>query len=266
MQKTRIDIPELELYIGNKENHLLRYYEPEPGVFIAESRNVISLALDAGFEPISAIYTSRIASDPILERLDVPTYLVDEDEVKAHLGYILPGGICCAMRRKGNADYAEIIRSARRIVVLDDVENPTNVGAIFRSAAAFGVDAILLSPACVDPLYRRALRVSVGNAFVIPWAYMCRTEDEWVTKGLGMLKDAGFRTVALALRDDNINIDDPILKSDNKIALIMGNEGYGLVPSVIEQCDYVAKIPMQNGVDSLNVAVAAGLAMWELTK
>jgi len=262
-----IESPELEIYVGNKENRLCRLYEPDPGLFIAESRNVVEIALNVGYEPESVVILDKIVGDPILERLgDIPIYLVDPDEAKEKFGYVLPGGICCAMRRKANRDYREVLDNARRIVVLDDVENPTNVGAIFRSAAAFGVDALLLSPACADPLYRRALRVSVGNAFLIPWAYICRSQSEWEEKGISLLKAEGFSTVALALREDNINIDDPILKTEDKLALIMGNEGFGLADETISACDYVAKIPMQNGVDSLNVAVAAGLAMWEITK
>ncbi len=254
-----------EIYIRNKEVHLLRYFEPEPGLFIAESRNVIDIALRSGFEPHSVVCLEKMLDDEILERIgDVPIYVTEESEVREYCGYSLPGGIMCAMRRKPNSDYREILKDARRIVVLEDVENPTNIGAIFRSAAAFGIDAVILSPACVDPMYRRAMRVSVGNVFLIPWAYMCRTEADWKNSGIQMLKDEGFTTVAMALREDNVNIDEPSLKAKDKLAIIMGNEGEGLASSTISACDYVAKIPMMNGVDSLNVAVAAGLAMWEL--
>lgn len=261
------DIPELDLYVGNKEVHLLRYFEPEPGIFIAESRNVIDIALRKGYEPYSVVCTEKMLEDELLERVgEVPIYVVDPEAAKKQFGYVLTGGISCAMRRKENADYRQIIQDATRIVVLEDVENPTNVGAIFRSAAALGMDAILLSPACVDPLYRRAMRVSVGNVFLIPWAFVCRSEAEWKVKGIQMLKDEGFVTTAMALREDNVNIDDPVLKGAGKLAVIMGNEGEGLAESTIQSCDHVAKIPMMNGVDSLNVAVAAGLAMWELGK
>lgn len=159
-----------------------------------------------------------------------------------------------------------MLENAKRIVVLEDVENPTNIGAIFRSAAAFGIDAVLLSPACVDPFYRRAMRVSVGNALLVPWAYIGSSEARWKEEGIGWLKEEGFQTVAMALRSDNIRIDDPVLKQKDRLAIIMGNEGQGLAESTINAADYVAKIPMMNGVDSLNVAVAAGLAMWELTQ
>ncbi len=261
------DIPELDLYVGNKEIHLLRYYEPEPGIFIAESRNVIDIALRQGYEVLSVMCTEKMLEDEIIDRCgDVPIYVVDPAEAKKHLGYALTGGIFCAMRRKGGLDYKSVLEGANRIVVLEDVENPTNIGAIFRSAAALGIDAVLLSPACADPLYRRAMRVSVGNALLVPWAYVCRSEAEWKEKGIALLKAEGFVTAAMALREDNVTIDDPELKKAEKLAIIMGNEGEGLAASTISACDKVAKIPMMNGVDSLNVAVAAGLAMWELGK
>lgn len=260
-----MNCPELDLYVGNKEVHLLRYFEPNPGLFIAETKNVISVALNSGYEPFSVVCTEKMLKDELIERLgDVPIYVVDPLEAKKHFGYVLTGEISAAMYRKKPADYRDNIRNARRIVVLEDVENPTNVGAIFRSAAAFGIDAILLSPACVDPLYRRAVRVSTGNAFHIPWAYIGRDEKEWEEKGVELLKQEGFTTVAMALREDNLTIDDPILKDAEKLAIFMGNEGMGLSESTIKACDYVAKIPMQNNVDSLNVAVAAALMMWEL--
>lgn len=264
---TDVTIPELDLYVGNKEVHLLRYYEPEPGIFIAESRNVVDIALKSGYEPLSVVCVEKMLEDEILHRVgEVPVYVVDPDEAKKHFGYVLTGGIFAAMRRRKNPDYKEILKGATRIVVLEDVENPTNVGAIFRSAAALGIDAVLLSPACVDPLYRRSMRVSVGNVFHIPWAYVGFNEADWKARGVQWLKDEGFATAAMALREDNVNIDDPRLKACEKLAIIMGNEGEGLAESTIRACDYVAKIPMMNGVDSLNVAVAAGLAMWELGK
>ena len=229
-------LPELEWYVGNKEVHLLRYYEPEPGIFIAESKNVIDIALRKGYEPLSVVCTEKMEKDEILDRVgEAPIYIV-------------------------------VLENAKRIVVLEDVENPTNIGAIFRSAAAFGIDAVLLSPACVDPFYRRAMRVSVGNALLVPWAYIGSSEARWKEEGIGWLKEEGFQTVAMALRSDNIRIDDPVLKQKDRLAIIMGNEGQGLAESTINAADYVAKIPMMNGVDSLNVAVAAGLAMWELTQ
>lgn len=262
-----INIPELDLYVGNKEVHLLRYFEPEPGLFIAETKNVMDVALRQGYEPYSVVCTDKMLDDEILDRVgDAPIYVVDHEEAKKHFGYVLTGGISSAMRRKAAPNYKDVLSNARRIVVLEDVENPTNIGAIFRSAAALGMDAVILSPACVDPLYRRAMRVSVGNVFLVPWAFVGHDEADWVANGIDFLRAEGFTTVAMALREDNIDIDDPVLKSADKLAVIMGNEGYGLTADTISNCDYVAKIPMMNGVDSLNVAVAAGIAMWELRK
>ena len=262
-----VDIPELDLFVGNKEIHLLRYFEPEPGIFIAESRNVINIALKKGYEPLSVLCTERMLDDDILNKVgNIPVYVVDPDQSKEHFGYVLTGGIFCAMRRKAPSDYREVLKRSKRIVVLEDVENPTNVGAIFRSAAALGIDAVILSPACVDPLYRRSLRVSVGNALLIPYAYVCESESQWKEQGIALLKEQGFLTAAMALRKDNLDIDDPVLKNAEKLAVVMGNEGEGLSTETIEACDHVVKIPMQNDVDSLNVAVAAGIAMWEIRK
>lgn len=264
---TDFNIADMELYVGNKEVHLLRAFEPEPGIFIAESKNVIDIALDKGYLPISAIALPKLADDPILSRLgDVPVYIAEDKSLEDFLGYKLTSGIVCAMRRKVATDYEKVLEGANRIVVLEDVENPINVGAIFRSAAALGMDGLLLSPACADPLYRRALRVAVGNVFKVSWAFIGKSEAAWQKEGIAMLKDMGFTTVAMALRSDNVNIDDPRLKACDKLALIMGNEGNGLTAETISACDYVAKIPMMNGVDSLNVAVASSIAFWELGK
>lgn len=261
------DNKDIDMYVGNKEVHLRRYFEPEPGVFIAESHNVIELALDQGFEPLSAVILSQRLNDSLLDRLvDIPIYVMEEEQVKETFGYVLPGGIVCAMRRRDNQDYRQVLENAKRIIVLENVENPTNVGAIFRTAAALGVEAVLMSAGCADPMYRRAMRVAVGNTLLVPWAYVGKTETYWQENGLDILHDAGFTTVAMALRHDNLCIDDPVLRQQEKLAIIMGNEGEGLTESTIGNCDYVAKIPMANGVDSLNVAVAAGLVMWELMK
>lgn len=256
---------EMDLYVGNKEVHLLRYFEPKPGLFIAESKNVIETALTRGYEPYHVVCTKKMLEDPVIAKLDkLPIHVVDEKEANRYFGYVLTGGISCAMHRKSKTDYKEIIKKARRIVVLEDIVNPTNLGAIFRSAAALGIDAVLLSPACVDPLYRRAIRVSVGNVFNVPWAYVGESQAMWKEKGIQLLKEEGFLTTAMALREDNISIDAAILKKADKLAIILGNEGNGLSHTTIEACDYVARIPMMNEVDSLNVAVAAGIAMWEM--
>lgn len=262
---TDFEIPEMQLYVGNKEVHLLRAFEPEPGIFIAESKNVINIALDQGYLPISAIALPKMENDPILSRLgEVPVFIGQDKALEDFLGYKLTSGIVCAMRRKVATDYERVLSGASRIVVLEDVENPINVGAIFRSAAALGMDGVLLSPACADPLYRRALRVAVGNVFKVPWAFIGKSEATWQKEGIDFLKSQGFTTVAMALRSDNINIDDTRLKECDRLALIMGNEGNGLTQATIDACDYVAKIPMMNGVDSLNVAVASSIAFWEL--
>ena len=261
------NIPDIQLYVGNREVHLLRAFEPEPGIFIAESKNVIDIALDKGYLPISAIALPKMEAEPILHRLgNVPIYIANDKPLEDFLGYKLTSGIVCAMRRKLATDYERILEDAKRIVVLEDVENPINVGAIFRSAAALGMDGVLLSPACADPLYRRALRVAVGNVFKVPWAFVGKSESAWQKEGISILKNKGYTTVAMALRSDNINIDDPRLKSNDRLALIMGNEGNGLTPDTIAACDYVAKIPMMREVDSLNVAVASSIAFWELGK
>lgn len=262
-----MDISELDIYVGNKEVALLRAFEPEPGIFIAESIHVIDIALRCGYSPISAIILEKSIDQEIIERLgDIPIYIVDEEDVKKHFGYVLTGGISAAFRRKDSSDYRHILETSHRILVLEDVENPTNVGAIFRSAAALGIDGIILSPACVDPLYRRAMRVSVGNSLLIPWSYMLKREADFKSQAIDILRDYGFTTVAMALRDDNILIDDETIKAHDKLALIMGNEGHGLCNDTIQACDYVAKIPMAEGVDSLNVSVAAAIAMWEIRK
>ncbi len=262
-----VDNPDIQMYIGNKEIHLLRYNEPNPGIFIAESKNVIDIALRHHYKPCSVVVLESMLDDPILDRIgDVPIYVVTQDFVKEVFGYVLTGGISCAMLRKDNSSYIDVLKNAKRVLVLEDVENPTNVGTIFRSAAALDIDAVILSPACVDPLYRRAMRVSVGNALQIPYAFMCNNQSEWNNNAVELLKNEGFTTVAMALRSDNIRIDDPCLKKLDKLAIIMGNEGNGLCENTINNADFVAKIPMKDGVDSLNVAVAASLAMWELGK
>lgn len=262
-----LNIPELDLYVGNREVKLLRYFEPEPGIFIAESRNVIELAMNQGYEPISMVCTEGRLTDSVVERMgERPVYVVDADAAKKHFEYVLTGGISCAMRRKANPSYMDVLKDAERVLVLENVENPTNVGAMFRTAAALGVDAVILSPSCADPLYRRAMRVSVGNTLLIPWSYIGRNDGEWQEKGIEILKTEGFKTVAMALREDNVNVDDPLLKAAKKLAMVMGNEGDGLTEDTIDKCDHVAKIPMREGVDSLNVGAAAAIAMWELGK
>lgn len=262
---TDLTIPELEIYAGATEVQLLRYYEPDPGIFIAESPNVIERALDSGYEPISFLIERtqvETRARKILERCEeTSVYTAEKEALEQITGFHLTRGILCAMKRKIPKTTEEICDGARRIVVLEDVVNPTNVGAIFRSAAALNMDAVLLTPACTDPLYRRAIRVSMGTVFQIPWTYM---KDEKVE--LEKLKQLGFKTVAMALTDDSVGIDDERLQREEKLAVILGTEGDGLAKETIADCDYTVKIPMTHGVDSLNVAAASAVAFWELGK
>lgn len=263
IETDRLDIPELIPYTITSEIQLKRYFEPELGIFIAESPKVIRLALDAGYEPISALserkYISK-ASD-IIERMgDINVYTADSDILTKITGFKLTQGILCAMKRKPLPEVAEILQHANRIAVLEDVMNQTNIGAVIRSAAAMKIEAVLLTPASSDPLYRRSVRVSMGTVFKMPWTYF---ESESYIENL---KEYGFTTLAMALHDNTLDIDNPLLKSQEKIAIILGTEGEGLKQSTIESCDYTVKIPMAEGVDSLNVAAASAVAFWELGK
>lgn len=263
IETDRLDIPELIPYTITSEIQLKRYFEPESGIFIAESPKVISLALDAGYEPISALserkYISK-ASD-IIERMgDINVYTADSDILTKITGFKLTQGILCAMKRKPLPEVAEILQYTNRIAVLEDVMNQTNIGAVIRSAAAMKIEAVLLTPASSDPLYRRSVRVSMGTVFKMPWTYF---ESESYIESL---KEYGFVTLAMALHDNTLDIDNPLLKSQEKIAIILGTEGEGLKQSTIDSCDYTVKIPMAEGVDSLNVAAASAVAFWELGK
>jgi len=261
------NMPELALY-RRSETELLRAYEPEPGLFVAESPNVIRRALDGGYEAISYLLEYHQADTAAAELIDtageIPVYVSDLGVVTSAAGFNLTRGAVCLMRRKPLPSMEEICRDAKRIVVLDSVENPTNVGAIFRSAAALGFDAVLLTPACSDPFYRRAARVSMGTVFQIPWAWTCRKTNRWPHPAMEELKALGFKTAAMALKADTVNIDDPCLMQEEKLAIIMGNESEGLSDETIAACDYTIKIPMFHGVDSLNVAAAAAVAFWQL--
>ena len=255
-----INIPELDMYVFANENQLRHYYEPEPGVFIAESPNVIMRALDAGYEPISFLSEKEIESDALEKKIleyDVPHFVADATVLKELRGYPMTRGALCAMRRKNMTSAIDVIRDAKRIAVLEDVMNPTNLGAIFRSAAALNMDAVLLTPGCSDPLYRRAARVSMGCVFQIPWTYLDEKEVDW-------LHENGFKTVAMALKDDSISIDERKLMEEEKLAIIMGTEAFGLAQETIDKSDYTVMIPMAHGVDSLNVAAASAIAFWQL--
>ena len=237
--------------------------EPDKGIFIAESPKVINVALNAGYEPLSLLCERRhITGDAagIIERCgDIPVYTGERELLASLTGYTLTRGVLCAMRRPVMPSVEDLCREARRVVVIDAVTDTTNIGAIFRSAAALGIDAVLLTPTACDPLNRRAVRVSMGSVFLVPWTWI----DGEVTPTLNAL---GFKTAAMALSDDSITLDDPTLKQTPRLALIMGTEGDGLAPQVISAANYVVRIPMKHGVDSLNVAAAAAVAFWELRK
>lgn len=255
----------IDLYAGNREKVLFRYFEPEPGLFVAEGPVVFELALRQGYEVFSVMCTRRMLDSPLLSKIqNAPVYVVDKEDAEEYLGYVFAGEISAVMRRKRSDDLS--VSELKRVLVLENVENPTNIGAIFRTACALGMDAVLLSPGCSDPLYRRAIRVSTGNTLQMKWSYILESEEEWKEKGIELLKSWGFTTVGLALRDDNVSIEDPRLKTCDRLAVIMGNEGHGLYQSTIDACDYVARIEMREGVDSLNVGVAAGIAMYVLGK
>ena len=256
--------PALDLYARLTENQLLNRADPENALFVAESPLVIGRALDAGCKPVSFLMERQHIGGKgreILSRCyqDVPVYTAEESVLAQLTGFHLTRGMLCAMRRPKLPSVEEVCRSARRIAVLENVMNPTNIGAIFRSAAALGMDAVLLTCAGSDPLYRRASRVSMGNVFLIPWTYLPEGGD-WTQ----LLRSFGFRTVAMALRDDSVRLDDPRLAAEEKLAIVMGTEGDGLASTTIASCDYTVKIPMYHGVDSLNVAAASAVAFYEL--
>ena len=256
--------PALDLYAQLTENQLLNRADPENALFIAESPLVIGRALDAGCKPVSFLMERQHIGGKgreILARCcqDVPVYTAEESVLAQLTGFHLTRGMLCAMRRPKLPSVEEVCRSARRIAVLENVMNPTNIGAIFRSAAALGMDAVLLTCAGSDPLYRRASRVSMGNVFLIPWTYLPE-EGDWTQ----LLRAFGFRTVAMALRDDSVRLDDPRLAAEERLAIVMGTEGDGLASTTIASCDYTVKIPMYHGVDSLNVAAASAVAFYEL--
>lgn len=260
-----IEQPELQIYTNYNETQLKHYYEPAPGLFIAESPNVIERALNGGYEPISFLIDAAIDLKkllPIAEKYDVPVLVTDTPVFQQLMGYPMTRGILCLLRRKELPNPATLLDKARRIVILENVVNPTNVGAIFRSAAALNMDAVLMSPGCSDPLYKRAARVSVGTVFQIPWTIL----PDWEANGMNFLHSQGFKTVAMALTDQSISINDPRLQQEEKLAILMGTEGDGLHRETIDACDYTVKIPMSHGVDSLNVAAASAIAFWELGK
>lgn len=279
--------PELDVYARLSEAQLLHYYEPNGGLFIAESPKVIARALDAGCEPVSLLlepkHITGEAADIIARCGDIPVYTAELDVLTQLTGFQLTRGVLCVMHRPELPTVQAVCANARRIAVLENVMNPTNIGAIFRSAAALNIDAILLTPACSNPLYRRASRVSMGTVFQIPWTYInektlpidshiCPSGTDsddnaiWSQAGMQLLHKLGFKTAAMALCDDSVSIDDSRLHAEEKLAIVLGTEGDGLATSTIADCDYTVKIPMSHNVDSLNVAAASAVAFWELGK
>lgn len=259
--------PELDIYARLREVQLLNRQDPEQGIFIAESPRVIERALDAGCVPLSFLVEKKHLEQEartLMERCpESPFYTAEFDVLTQITGYKLTRGMLCAMRRPKPLSVEEVCAGTHRIAILENVVNPTNVGAIFRSAAALNMDAVLLTPDCSDPLYRRSIRVSMGTVFQIPWTYF--PEDaSWPEDGMKLLKESGFKTVSMALRNDSVEIDDPVLHAEERLAVILGTEGEGLASTTIADSDYTVKIPMSHGVDSLNVAAASAVAFWEL--
>ena len=273
--------PELDIYARCTEARLLNKDHPEEGMFIAESPKVIGRALDAGYEPLSVLVEKKQMEEneetiQIMNRFDdtkVSIFTADFEVLTKLTGFKLTRGMLCAMRRKPLRKFQDLCDGINRIAILENVQNPTNVGAIFRSAAALNMEAVLLSPGCSDPLYRRASRVSMGTVFQIPWTFIrdsnemrCKREVIWPKQAIAELKKLGYKTAALALTSDSVSIDDSELMKEEKLAVILGNEGEGLESETIALCDYTVKIPMTHGVDSLNVAAASAVAFWQLGK
>lgn len=262
--------PALDVFARLTEAQLRNRLEPEKGIFIAESTKVIHNALDEGLEPVSLLMERRHieeqAADLIARCGDIPVYTADRSVLERLTGYTLTRGILCAMRRPKLPTVEEVCQNARRIAILEGIVDPTNIGAIFRSAAALGMDAVLVTPTCGDPLYRRAARVSMGTVFRIPWTRIGEVHTDWPAKGMEQLHALGFKTAAMALSDSSVSIEDPCLSREDKLAIILGTEGDGLKASTIAASDYTVRIPMAHGVDSLNVAAAGAVAFWQLRK
>lgn len=268
---TDFDAPALDVYARLTEAQLLNKDHPEDGLFIAESPKVISRALDGGYEPVSVLVEKKqVLEDAetiaVLGKCgNVPVYTAEFEVLTKLTGFKLTRGMLCAMKRRRLPGLQEICNGCDRIAVLENVMNPTNVGAIFRSAAALHMDAVILTGGCSNPLYRRASRVSMGTVFQIPWTFVDNSVI-WPEEGMKILRELGFKTAAMALKEDSASIDDPELMKEDKLAVILGTEGDGLAPETIADCDYTVMIPMSHGVDSLNVAAASAVAFWQLGK
>ena len=259
---------ELDVYARLTENQLLNRHEPEKGIFIAESPKVIERALDAGCEALSFLVEKKHiegeAKDILARCGEVPVYTAEFEVLTQLTGFQLTRGMLCAMRRPPLPSVEKVCKGAKRVAVLENVMNPTNVGAIFRSAAALNMDAVLLTPDCSNPLYRRAIRVSMGTVFQVPWTFIGEDIADWEENGVRKLQELGFKTAAMALMDNSVSIDDAEVMTEEKLAIILGTEGDGLADTTISGCDYTVKIPMSHGVDSLNVAAASAVAFWQL--
>ena len=267
---TDFHAPELDPYARLTQNQLRNRLEPEKGIFIAESPKVIDRALDAGYKPVSLLMERKQITGPaagILSRCgDAPVYTADREMLAELTGFALTRGVLCAFHRPAPRPVEELCKNARRVAVLEGIVDSTNVGAIFRSAAALNMDAVLINPSCCDPLCRRAVRVSMGTVFQVPWGQLGETPADWPEKGMDILHSLGFKTAAMALSDRSVSIDDEQLAKEPKLAIVLGTEGDGLAADTIASCDYTVKIPMSHGVDSLNVAAASAVAFWQLGK
>ena len=267
---TDFHAPELDPYARLTQNQLRNRLEPEKGIFIAESPKVIDRALDAGYRPVSLLMERKQITGPaagILSRCgDAPVYTADREMLAELTGFELTRGVLCAFHRPAPRPVEELCKNARRVAVLEGIVDSTNVGAIFRSAAALNMDAVLINPSCCDPLCRRAVRVSMGTVFQVPWGQLGETPADWPEKGMDILHSLGFKTAAMALSDRSVSIDDEQLAKEPKLAIVLGTEGDGLAAGTIASCDYTVKIPMSHGVDSLNVAAASAVAFWQLGK
>lgn len=268
IEVTDCSLPALDLFARLTEAQLRSRVEAEKGIFIAESPKVITRALDAGYTPLALLMEHRHLEGQgreIITRCEnVPVYTAGREILAGLTGYPLTRGVLCAMRRAPLPSVESLCTNARRVAVLEGIVDSSNIGAIFRSAAALGIDAVLVTPTCSDPLYRRAVRVSMGTVFQVPWTYIGQRKEDWPEVGLNCLRGLGFQTAAMALSDCSIPVDAPALRDIPKLAIVLGTEGDGLAPATIAGCDYTVRIPMRHGVDSLNVAAASAVAFWEL--
>lgn len=275
---TDFNAPELDIFVRLTGAQLRNKIEPEAGIFIAESPTVIEVALGAGAVPVALLTDERLlggAVEKIITRLreyskdngtNVPIYVAEREVLRSLTGFELTRGALCAMRRPREKSLDELLRGASRVAVLEAIADSTNIGAVFRAAAALGIDAVLVTPTCCDPLCRRAVRVSMGTVFQVPWGKIGEKKEDWPHPGIDLLRERGFKTVAMALTDNSVSIDDEVLAGEDKLAIVLGTEGDGLSKSTIADCDYTAKIPMYHGVDSLNVASAGAVAFYALRK